>query len=66
MALTKNFIKFLIPFEGEKSIFDYSQFTPKNLSHMKQEPGVEPQTDLKRKREDEPALSVPVPENASA
>jgi len=29
MALTKNFIKFLIPFEGEKSIFDYSQFTPK-------------------------------------
>jgi len=33
---------------------------------MKQEPGTEPPSDLKRKREDEPALIVPVPENASA
>jgi hypothetical protein len=65
MALTKIFIKNHVPFEGEQSLFEYSQFTPKNLSHMKQEPDVEPQTDLKRKREDESALQNPVPENAS-
>ncbi|KEH21882.1 hypothetical protein MTR_7g023210 [Medicago truncatula] len=52
MALTKIFIKNHIPFEGEKSVFEYSQFTPKNLSHMKQEPVYEPPSDLKRKRED--------------
>jgi len=33
---------------------------------MKQEPCIEPQTDLKRKREDESALSVPNLENTSA
>ena len=66
MALTKKFIKKHVPFEGDKSIFEYSQFTPKNLSHMKQEPVVESPTDLKRKREDESALPTPVPEIASA
>ncbi|KEH16152.1 hypothetical protein MTR_0299s0010 [Medicago truncatula] len=65
MALTKIFIKNHIPFEGEKSIFEYSQFTPKNLSHMKQEPVDEPPSDLKRKREDGSALQNPVLENAS-
>jgi len=65
MALTKIFIKNHIPFEGEQSIFEYSQFTPKNLSHMKQEPGTEPPSDLKGKKEVEPALTTPVPENAS-
>ncbi|AES97742.1 hypothetical protein MTR_5g059190 [Medicago truncatula] len=65
MALTKIFIKNHIPFEGEKSVFEYSQFTPKNLSHMKQEPVDEPPSDLKRKREDGSDLQNPVPENAS-
>jgi len=50
MALTKIFIKNHVPFEGEKSIFEYSQFTPKNTSHMKQESSAEPPSDLKRKR----------------
>jgi len=30
---------------------------------MKQEPGADPPSDLKRKREDESDMSVPVPEN---
>jgi len=32
---------------------------------MKQEPGVEPQTDLKRNKEDDLVLTTPDPENAS-
>jgi len=38
MALTKIFNKFKVSLDGEESSFEYSKFTYKNLSHMKQEP----------------------------